>query len=177
MIDKVKVVRLNKDLPLPKYETKGAAGMDLMASVEEKVIIKPGERKLIKTGIAIELPKLKDELFSLEAQVRPRSGLALKKGITVCNSPGCVDQDFRGEIGVILINHSDEDFEVNNGDRIAQLIYNIVVKMKWQEVEAAYEKLEECNKYHPMCLYGVFEKIKSECINQIHDSYLERKTK
>ena len=106
----------NSNNPNPKYQTKSSAGMDLMAFVDDPIIIESGEWKLISTGIYIKLPT------GLEAQVRPRSGLALKKGITVLNSPGTIDSDYRGEIGVILINHSKNNFIVNSGDRIAQLV-------------------------------------------------------
>lgn len=102
--------------PLPAYKTSGAAGMDLTANLQEPILLKPLERKLIKTGLSIELP------VGYEAQVRPRSGLALKHGITVLNTPGTIDADYRGEIGVILINLSQENFEINNGERIAQLV-------------------------------------------------------
>lgn len=101
---------------LPKYETIASAGMDLRANLLESVILKPFERTLVKTGLFIELP------IGFEAQVRPRSGLALKKGITVLNSPGTIDADYRGEIGIILINLSSEDFVIENGERIAQLV-------------------------------------------------------
>tara|TARA_A100000164_G_scaffold2035_1_gene1724 strand:+ start:1573 stop:2007 length:435 start_codon:yes stop_codon:yes gene_type:complete len=106
----------NSNNPNPKYQTKSSAGMDLMAFLDDPVIIESGEWKLISTGIYIKLPN------GFEAQVRPRSGLALKKGITVLNSPGTIDSDYRGEIGVILINHSKNNFIVNSGDRIAQLV-------------------------------------------------------
>lgn len=102
--------------PLPKYETVASAGMDLRASISEPILLKPLERALVKTGLFIELP------LGYEAQVRPRSGLALKKGISVLNSPGTIDADYRGEIGVILINLSNEDFVIENGERIAQMI-------------------------------------------------------
>jgi len=102
--------------PLPAYETEHSAGMDLRAFTGGPVILKPMERKLIPTGLYIEIP------IGYEAQVRPRSGLALKHGITVLNSPGTIDADYRGEIGVILINLSESDFTVNDGDRIAQMI-------------------------------------------------------
>ena len=101
---------------LPKYETIASAGMDLRANLSESIILKPFERTLVKTGLFMELP------VGYEAQVRPRSGLALKKGITVLNSPGTIDADYRGEIGVILINLSNEDFVIENGERIAQLV-------------------------------------------------------
>lgn len=101
---------------LPKYETTASAGMDLRANLTESIVLKPFERILVKTGLFIELP------VGYEAQVRPRSGLALKKGITVLNTPGTIDADYRGEIGVILINLSNEDFVIENGERIAQLV-------------------------------------------------------
>ena len=101
---------------LPKYATAGSAGFDLCASIPAPVVIAPGERRLIPTGISIALP------VGFEAQVRPRSGLALKHGITVLNSPGTIDSDYRGEVGVILINHSDEPFVIKHGDRIAQMV-------------------------------------------------------
>ena len=101
---------------LPKYETSASAGMDLRASISEPLLLKPLARALVKTGLFIELP------LGYEAQVRPRSGLALKKGISVLNSPGTVDADYRGEIGVILINLSNEDFVIENGERIAQMV-------------------------------------------------------
>lgn len=101
---------------LPKYETTASAGMDLRANLTESITLKPLERTLVKTGLFMELP------IGFEAQVRPRSGLALKKGITVLNSPGTIDADYRGEIGVILINLSNEDFIIENGERIAQLV-------------------------------------------------------
>jgi len=102
--------------PLPEYSTKKSAGMDLRAFIKEKVIIRPFQRVLIPTGLYIEIPP------GYEAQIRPRSGLALKYGITVLNTPGTIDSDYRGEIGVILINLSQENFEINNGDRICQMI-------------------------------------------------------
>jgi len=102
--------------PLPQYETQASAGVDLRAYVPNPIVLKPMERALIPTGLNIELP------LGVEAQVRSRSGLALKKGISVLNAPGTVDADYRGEIGVILINLSQEDFTVNDGDRIAQLV-------------------------------------------------------
>ncbi len=113
---KIKKLENSKELALPKYETNGSAGMDLIASIDEDIIIKSGEIKLIKTGIAIALEK------GFEAQIRPRSGLALKNGITVLNTPGTIDSDYRGEICVILINHSSLDFTVSRGMRIAQMI-------------------------------------------------------
>lgn len=115
---------------LPAYETDGSAGMDLRAFVPENTILqlKPGERMLVDTGLHIELPK------GYKAWVTPRSGLALKKGITVLNSPGLVDPDFRGSIGVILINLGNDVFEIKNGDRIAQLVLEETLQIKWKSV-------------------------------------------
>ena len=112
----------------PNYETEGAAGMDLRANIEGAIILKPLERIIVKTGLFIALP------IGFEAQVRPRSGLAAKKGITVLNAPGTVDADYRGEIGVILVNLSNEDFVVNDGERIAQLVIAKHERINWQEV-------------------------------------------
>ena len=119
--------------PLPNYETLASAGMDLRASIETPVILKPLERAIIKTGLFIELP------IGYEAQVRPRSGLAAKKGITVLNAPGTIDADYRGEIGVILVNLSNEDFTVENGERIAQLIIAKHERAEWNEVRELSE--------------------------------------
>ena len=112
---KIKVVNKGHQ-PLPQYATEQSAGMDLRANIDEPITLKPLERKLIPTGLQIALP------VGFEAQVRPRSGLALKKGITVLNTPGTIDADYRGEIGVVLINLSNEDFVVEDGERIAQMV-------------------------------------------------------
>jgi dUTP pyrophosphatase len=127
---KLEIKRLNgNDLPLPSYETHKSSGMDLKACITENIVIKPGERKLIGTGIAIALPE------NFEAQVRPRSGLALKNGITVLNTPGTIDADYRGEIGVILINLSNIDFIIERGMRIAQMIVIPMVQAEIFEVK------------------------------------------
>jgi len=118
---------------LPNYETIASAGMDLRANIEEPVVLAPLGRALVKTGLFIELP------IGYEAQVRPRSGLAFKKGITVLNSPGTVDADYRGEIGVILVNLSNEPFTVENGERIAQLVIAKHERAEWLEVEVLTE--------------------------------------
>ncbi|WP_299619061.1 dUTP diphosphatase [uncultured Tenacibaculum sp.] len=118
---------------IPTYETEGSAGMDLRANLNEPVILKPLERAIIKTGLFIALPQ------GYEAQVRPRSGLAAKKGITVLNSPGTVDADYRGEIGVILVNLSNDEFTVNDGERIAQLVIAKHERVNWQEVSVLDE--------------------------------------
>ncbi len=125
----VKIVNRSKH-PLPEYATLLSAGMDLRANIDAPVALKPLERKLIPTGLFIELPE------GFEAQVRPRSGLALKKGITVLNSPGTIDADYRGEICVILINLSAEDFTVNDGERIAQMIVSKHERIEWTEVDS-----------------------------------------
>ena len=117
------------DLPLPTYATAQSAGMDLMAAVTEDVVIKKGERKLIPTGVAIALPE------GYEAQIRPRSGLAFKHGITVLNTPGTIDADYRGEIGIILINLGAEDFVVTRGMRVAQVIIGSYTQAKFTAVE------------------------------------------
>ena len=114
---------------IPSYETAGAAGMDLKANIDTPIVLKSLERAIVKTGLFIALPQ------GFEAQVRPRSGLAAKKGITVLNSPGTVDADYRGEIGVILVNLSNEKFIVNDGERIAQLVIAKHERISWQEVK------------------------------------------
>ena len=118
---------------LPNYETIASAGMDLRANIQEPITLKSLERTIVKTGLFIELP------IGYEAQVRPRSGLAAKKGITVLNSPGTVDADYRGEIGVILVNLSQEDFVIENGERIAQLIIAKHERAEWIEVQELTE--------------------------------------
>ena len=114
--------------PLPSYETIASAGMDIRAYIAQPVVLKPMQRAIIKTGLFIELP------IGTEAQVRPRSGLAIKKGVTVLNSPGTIDADYRGEVGVILVNLSNDDFEVENGARIAQLVLAKHEQAQWQQV-------------------------------------------
>ena len=115
----VKIQRLEnfgEDLKLPQYQTQGSAGMDLQAAIDEDITLKPLQRTLVKCGIAIALPE------NHEAQIRPRSGLALKHGVTVLNTPGTIDSDYRGEIGVILVNLSDQPYTIKRGDRIAQMV-------------------------------------------------------
>lgn len=125
---KVRIINQSKH-DLPKYETSHSAGMDLRANISEDVILKPLERVLVKTGLFLELPE------GFEAQVRPRSGLAFKKGITVLNTPGTIDADYRGEVGIILINLSNESFTIQDGERIAQMIIAKHEKANWEEVE------------------------------------------
>ncbi|NNK88360.1 MAG: dUTP diphosphatase [Flavobacteriaceae bacterium] len=129
---KIRIINKSENA-LPHYETALSAGMDIRASLDEDILLKPLARALVKTGLFIELPE------GYEAQVRPRSGLALKKGITVLNTPGTIDADYRGEIGVILINLSAEDFHVKSGDRIAQLIISQHERAQWDEVEILSE--------------------------------------
>jgi len=129
---KVKVINKSKH-ELPAYATIQSAGMDLRANLDEPVTLHPLERRLIPTGIYIGLP------IGYEAQVRPRSGLALKHGITVCNTPGTVDADYRGEIGVVLINLSNEDFVVNDGERIAQMVIAKHERAEWDVVDVLDE--------------------------------------
>ncbi|HHV73643.1 MULTISPECIES: dUTP diphosphatase [unclassified Thermoanaerobacterium] len=138
---KIKKTDDAKDLPLPKYMSNGAAGIDLYAKVDEDVVIKPGEIKLIGTGIMIQLPE------GYEAQIRPRSGLALNNGITMLNSPGTIDSDYRGEIKLILINFGKIDFIVKRGLRIAQMIINKVEIPEIVEVDELDETLRGENGF------------------------------
>ena len=117
------------DHPLPAYESTASAGMDLRAQLDSSIVLEPLERGIVKTGLFIELP------FGVEAQVRPRSGLAIKKGVTVLNAPGTIDADYRGEIGVILINLSNEAFTISHGDRIAQLVIAKHETITWKPAE------------------------------------------
>lgn len=125
---KIRIINRSRH-PLPEYATIQSAGMDLRASLEEPLTLAPMERRLIPTGLFIALPN------GYEAQIRPRSGLALKKGITLLNTPGTIDADYRGEIGVIMVNLSDTQFEVCDGDRIAQMVVSRYEKAEWQEVD------------------------------------------
>lgn len=124
----VKIINKSSN-PNPRYETAFSAGMDIRAFIENNIILEPGERKLVSTGLYLELPS------GYEAQVRSRSGLALKKGISVLNSPGTIDSDYRGEIAVILINHSTENFVIENGARVAQLVIAKHEKVVWDSTQ------------------------------------------
>jgi dUTP pyrophosphatase len=126
---KIRRVHGNGDIPLPAYETQGSSGMDLRAAVTGRVVLSPGEIKFIPTGLAVSLP------CGYEAQIRPRSGLALKHGIGMVNSPGTIDSDYRGEVGLIVINWGDRPFEIKRGDRIAQMVITRIWKAKVIEVE------------------------------------------
>ena len=126
---RIKRLEGGKNIPLPSYETEGASGMDLRAAVTEDVVLNPGDIKLIPTGLALSVPR------GYEAQIRPRSGLALKQGIGLANSPGTIDSDYRGELGLIMINWGHEPFIVKRGDRIAQMIITKVYKAEVMEAE------------------------------------------
>lgn len=131
---KMKVKIINKsDHAIPEYETPASAGMDLRANITESITLQPLERAVVKTGLFLEIP------VGYEAQVRPRSGLAAKKGITVLNAPGTIDADYRGEIGVILVNLSKEEFTIVNGERIAQLVISAHERAEWVETEILTE--------------------------------------
>lgn len=124
-MQRVKIIN-KSDLPLPQYQTELSAGMDIPANVESAITLQPGERQLIATGLYLEIPT------GYEMQIRPRSGLALKHGITVLNSPGTVDADYRGEIKVLLINHGQEPFQISKGDRIAQMVLAKHEVISWE---------------------------------------------
>ncbi|MEZ4841661.1 MAG: dUTP diphosphatase [Flavobacteriaceae bacterium] len=129
---KVQIINKSKHA-LPSYETFASAGMDLRANIDESITLKPLERAIIKTGLFIALP------VGFEAQVRPRSGLAAKNGISVLNAPGTIDADYRGEVGVILVNLSNDNFTINDGDRIAQMVIAKFEQASWEEVEVLSE--------------------------------------
>jgi len=126
---KVLVKKLNSKVQLPKYKTDGSSGMDLMAFIENPIKIKPQESSLIPTGISIAIPE------DTEIQIRPRSGLAAKSSISVLNTPGTIDSDYRGEIKIILFNHGKEEFIINNNDRVAQMILMPIIKAEFEEVK------------------------------------------
>ncbi|WP_067029739.1 dUTP diphosphatase [Allomuricauda sp. CP2A] len=129
---KIKIINKSSHV-LPHYETLASAGMDLRANIELPIVLKPLERAIVPTGIYMELP------LGYEAQVRPRSGLAAKKGISVLNAPGTIDADYRGEVGVILVNLSSEEFTIENGERIAQMVIAKHERAEWEEVESLSE--------------------------------------
>ena len=125
---KILIKKIQKNISLPEYKTEGSSGMDLLASIDKAITLTPGEKQLISTGIAVAIPK------DFEIQIRPRSGIAVKNGISVLNTPGTIDSDYRGEIKVILINFGKENFKVKNGDRIAQMVLCPIVKAELEEV-------------------------------------------
>ncbi|MFT5860897.1 MAG: dUTP pyrophosphatase [Flavobacteriaceae bacterium] len=129
---KVKIINQSKH-PLPAYETKASAGLDVRANLDQSIELNPMERVLIKTGLFMEIPE------GYECQVRPRSGLALKKGITVLNSPGTIDADYRGEVGVILVNLSSDSFTIEDGERVAQLVFAEVTQAQWEQSDELTE--------------------------------------
>ena len=126
---KILIKKIKKNISLPEYKTEGSSGMDLLASIDKTITLTPGEKQLISTGIAVAIPK------DFEIQIRPRSGLAAKNGISVLNTPGTIDSDYRGEIKVILINLGKESFIINNHDRIAQMVLCPIIKGVLEEVE------------------------------------------
>ena len=127
---KILIKKTNKEVTTPKYKTDGSSGVDLSAFLEKKVVIKPNSSELIPTGLQVAIPE------ELEIQIRPRSGLAAKESIGVSNSPGTIDSDYRGELKIILFNHGKEDFIINNGDRIAQMVLVPIIKMEFEEVDS-----------------------------------------
>ena len=127
---KVKIKKLDPKIDTPKYETDGSSGVDLSAFLDKEVVIKPNSSELIPTGLQVAIPE------ELEIQIRPRSGLAAKESIGVLNSPGTIDSDYRGELKIILFNHSNKDFVINNGDRIAQMVLVPILKMEFEEVDS-----------------------------------------
>ena len=130
---KLLIKKLHKNIILPEYKTDGSSGMDLMANVDQTIKILPGEKKIISTGIMVAIPE------QYEIQIRPRSGLAAKNGISVLNTPGTIDSDYRGEIKVILINLGKDIFQINKNDRIAQMIVCPIIKVELKEVESLHE--------------------------------------
>jgi len=127
---KILIKKTNKEVITPKYKTDGSSGVDLSAFLDKEVIIKPNSSELIPTGLQVAIPE------ELEIQIRPRSGLAAKESIGVLNSPGTIDSDYRGELKIILFNHGNKDFIINNGDRIAQMVLVPIVKMEFEEVDS-----------------------------------------
>ena len=129
------IKRLSKTVSMPKYETTGSSGMDLAADIDEKIEIKPGETKIIPTGLSVSIPQ------EFEIQIRPRSGLAAKNNISVLNTPGTIDSDYRGEIKIILFNHGTKEFVINNKDRVAQMVLLPIHKMDLEEVKSLPDTL------------------------------------
>ena len=126
---RILIKKTSEEVITPKYKTEGSSGVDLSAFLNEKVVIKPNSSKLIPTGLQVAIPE------ELEIQIRPRSGLAAKESMGVLNSPGTIDSDYRGELKIILFNHGDKDFIINNGDRIAQMVLVPILKMEFEEVD------------------------------------------
>lgn len=135
---KIKIKKIDEKVIIPEYQTSGSSGLDLHAFIKNNIVLKPLERKLIPTGIFVEIPQ------GFEAQIRPRSGLAIKHGITCLNTPGTIDSDYRGEIKVILINLSNENFTITPGMRIAQIVFSKVEKIEWE----ISNKIESTSRDH-----------------------------
>ena len=132
---KVLIKKLNPDIQLPVYKTNGASGMDLMAFIEKTISLEPGKSCLVPTGLSVAFPK------EYEIQIRPRSGLAAKNNISVLNTPGTIDSDYRGEIKIILFNHGNEDFIIKNKDRVAQMVLTPIIKMELEETKELPESI------------------------------------
>ena len=132
---KILIKKTNKEVITPKYKTDGSSGVDLSAFLDKEVVIKPNSSELIPTGLQVAIPE------ELEIQIRPRSGLAAKESIGVLNSPGTIDSDYRGELKIILFNHGNKDFIINNGDRIAQMVLIPILKMEFEEVDSLPETI------------------------------------
>ena len=132
---KVLIKKLNTSAQLPSYKTNGASGMDLMACIEQPINLKPGKSCLVPTGLSVSFPK------EYEIQIRPRSGLAAKNNISVLNTPGTIDSDYRGEIKIILFNHGNENFIINNKDRVAQMVLTPIIKMELEETKELPESI------------------------------------
>ena len=132
---KVLIKKLNKSVKLPAYKSEGASGMDLMAFIEKPIVVKPNSSCLVPTGLSVAFS------IDYEIQIRPRSGLAAKNGISILNTPGTIDSDYRGELKIILFNHGNKDFVINNGDRVAQMILTPVIKMELEETDKLPETI------------------------------------
>ena len=132
---KVLVKKLSPSVKLPSYKTSGASGMDLMASIDKSIELKPGESYLVPTGLSVAFPK------EYEIQIRPRSGLAAKNNISVLNTPGTIDSDYRGELKIILINHGNKNFTINHNDRVAQIVLTPIIKMELEETNELPESI------------------------------------
>ena len=134
---KVLIKKLNPSVQLPSYKTKGASGMDLMAFIEKPISLEPGKSCLVPTGLSVAFPA------EYEIQIRPRSGLAAKKNISILNTPGTIDSDYRGELKIILFNHSNENFIINNSDRVAQMVLTPIIKMELEETDELPESIRD----------------------------------
>ena len=132
---KILIKKLNPSVQLPSYKTNGASGMDLMASIEKQINLEPGKSCLVPTGLSVAFPK------EYEIQIRPRSGLAAKNNISILNTPGTIDSDYRGELKIIIFNHSNESFVINNNDRIAQMVLTPIMKMELEETHELPETI------------------------------------